>query len=71
MKLNVISQVKSLDEAKQFSEQYFHQALRYFQVENSIFTAWIIRPVDRIHIPGIWRYRIMFQNEYFYFGTIA
>jgi hypothetical protein len=71
MKLNIISQAKSFEEARQFSEQHLHYALKYFQVENSIFTSWMMRPADKIHIPGIWRYRIIFQNGRFYFGTIA
>ena len=70
MKLNIIRQDPDFEALKIFVDLHFGKDMRYIQQEMSIFPQWIMRPVERIWIPEIWKYRIVQNNGQFVFGTI-
>jgi hypothetical protein len=71
MELKIIFQADSFDEIKNKVEAYFKQDMRILKDERSIFASWSVRPSKRIFIPEVWKYRIIFNKEAYYFGTIG
>ncbi|GHT97902.1 hypothetical protein FACS1894142_3470 [Spirochaetia bacterium] len=70
MKLEIIFEGRTLDDCKAKAESTFGVSLRVIREEVSIFEQYLIRPVERKHIPGIWKYRIIAKNGVFYLGKI-
>ncbi|GHV43672.1 hypothetical protein AGMMS49546_25960 [Spirochaetia bacterium] len=70
MKLEIIYEGRTLDDCKAKAENILGVNVRIIREEVSIFEQYLIRPVERKHIPKIWKYRIIAKNGTFYFGKI-
>lgn len=70
MELNIITTSDTLDNCIKSAEKYFNVSLRLIREDLSIFEQYSVRPVERIHIKNIWKYRIVVNKQLYYFGTI-
>jgi hypothetical protein len=73
MKLDIIFQILqtvSLDEVQIEIEKYFGQKVQLIKEEHSIFEQWQVRSVERVFVPRVWTYRLVYRDGVYYFGTI-
>jgi hypothetical protein len=60
----------SLLDAKKTAETYFGEEMRIIPEKQNIFESYSVRPVKHIWLKEIWRYRIIHQNDTYYFGRV-
>jgi len=70
MKLNIIRQEQDFEALKIFIDLHFKNEMRFIKLDMSIFEQWIIRPVQKIYIPKIWSYRIVYDKGQYVFGQL-
>jgi hypothetical protein len=70
MKLDVIFQAGSFEEAQAEIEKYFNQKMRLIKEDRSIFDQWQVRPAGRVFIPRVWTFRLVRSQGAFHFGTV-
>lgn len=70
MELQVIGRAESLDACRKLAEEYFGITLRVIQEDLSMFEQYLVRPLERRHIPKIWLYRIVCKGGIYYFGRL-
>jgi hypothetical protein len=70
MELKIISSASTLTEVCLRVDKYFGMSMRIFQIKNSMFEQYDIRPAYRVFIPQIWKYRIIVNKGQYLFGTI-
>ena len=68
MELKIICDSPDLDTLKIAVNQYFGEKMRLIRSKLSIFEAYEIRPVRRVHIPGVWEFRAYVHEGRYYFG---
>jgi hypothetical protein len=69
MKLEIIHQEQTFEAIQSYVESFFNCPLRFIKEDLSIFQSYQIRPKEHIHIKSIWKYRIIFKNSTYSFGT--
>jgi hypothetical protein len=70
LKLDVLFQAQSLESLQAEIEKHFNQKVRLIKEQNSIFEQWQVRSAERIFIPKVWTYRVIFHQGIFHFGTV-
>jgi hypothetical protein len=70
LKLDVIFQAQSLEDAWRAVEKHFNQKMRLIKEERSIFEQWSVRPAGRVFIPKVWSFRLVYKDGVFHFGSI-
>jgi hypothetical protein len=70
LKLEVVFQASSFEDAWEQVEIHFNQKMRLIKEEHSIFEQWQVRPAGSIFIPKVWSYRLVCKDGVFHFGTI-
>ena len=70
MQLSIIHYSQSLASLKGLINQYFKQEMKLVRAEMSLFEQYDVRPVGRVHIPGVWKFRVVATGGVYYFGKI-
>ena len=69
MQIDVLFQVASLGDIKQYVNDRFGQEMKVHQEKLSMYEQYQIRPVERF-VAEIWKYRIVCNKGIYYFGTL-
>ena len=70
MKIDCLFDAASLEDLTVKINQYFNTEIRIIRSELSLFEQYEVRPMKRMFIKEIWKYRIVAQQGKYFFGKI-
>jgi hypothetical protein len=70
MELEIILKAETLELLEEKLAGYFGTPMRIIREDVSIFEQYAVRPVERVHVPGVWKYRVICKGGIYYFGRV-
>ena len=71
MELKILESKDTLNEALEAAGAYFRLNMKAIKSTLSMFEQYELRPIARVFIPEVWKYRIIAKNGKFHFGKIG
>jgi hypothetical protein len=70
MELEIILKAETLELLEGKLRDYFGTPMRIIREDVSIFEQYAVRPLERMYVPDVWRYRVICKGGIYYFGLV-
>ncbi|MCL2704871.1 MAG: hypothetical protein FWE72_01535 [Spirochaetaceae bacterium] len=71
MELKIEYVANTMDICLQYAEKFFKNKLHLKRENMSVFESYRLYPMERVHINGLWKYRIVHKEGKYFLGEIA
>ena len=73
MKLSLLGQATTTEGIIEVVNQYFQEGMELYKRDNevSIWEQYRVRPKKRKWLEGLWKYRVIFADDMWWFGTVV